>query len=331
MSEISPANALQVLAPYLRAERARFNAQFGVAQARFANLNADDFHLVLRELVAPLVAACDAIVPERSAEVTAAAYESALQLCAAQVLGPRARNDVLNRAWQELLPQIAPLIVQNPRRCLRRTTNALHLLAQHDEGKAQMWSEIMLSIAPLCNDLHVWENAGFVAAWRCGLAHFRTRALGIVSQLSREIGHLILRSSDDDWTQTVEKLQNVWFDATGKLQWRGHVGDFIGLGGTMSAPPRAFWFENRFWIWSGQSWMNLWADSFGTTLTPAAAPIGLHNQTVNDWRVDETGQVLAGDLRAQFPVLARPASWATDGRTLIVTTELSHRVYLLSL
>lgn len=324
--------SLQVLAPHLRADRARFNAQFATAQARFPNLNADDFHVVLRELVAPLVLACEEIVPERSAEVTAAAYESALQLCAAQVLGPRARNDVLNRAWHELLPQIAHLIVQNPRRCLRRTSNALHLLAQHDAAKAQMWSEIMLSIAPICTDVPTWENAGFVAAWRCGLAHFRNHALKIVGQLTPAIGRLALRSSDENWTRTLENLQNVWLDSADKnnLQWRGYVGDFIGLGGMMSAPPRAYWFENRFWIWNGQSWLNLWADSFGVTLTPAAAPVGFQGQAKSDWRVDASGQVLAGDARAQFEVLAQPLSWADDGRTMLVTTQFSHRVYLLS-
>ena len=329
---MSDQNALQVLAPYLRAERARFNTLFGVAQARFPNLNADDFHIVLRELVAPLVVACHEIVPERSAEVTAATYESALQLCAAQALGPRARHDILNRAWHELLPRIAPLIVQNPRRCLRRTSNALHLLAQYDEDKAQKWSEIMLSITPHCNDVQTWENAGFVAAWRCGLAHFRSRALEIAPQLAPEIGRLALKLNEGDWSQTLQNLHYVWFDSAEKnrLQWRGQVGDFIGLGGAMSAPPRAFWFENRFWIWNGQSWMNLWADAFGITLTPATVPQGLHDESNGGWRVDEAGQVLAGDVRAQFPVLARPTSWASDGQTMIVTTQLSHRVYLLS-
>ena len=325
-------DSLQVLAPYLRAERARFNAQFGVAQARFPNLNADDFHIVLRDLVAPIVAACHEIVPERSAEVTVASYESALQLCGAQALGPRARGDVLNRAWHELLPRIAPLIVQNPRRCLRRTSNALHLLAQHDADKAQSWSEIMLSLAPHCHDVQTWENAGFVAAWRCGLAHFRHQALEIAKQLSPEIGRLALKSNEENWPQTLQNLQNVWFDSTNEnaLQWRGQVGDFIGLGGAMSAPPRAFWFANLFWIWNGQSWLNLWADTFGVTLTPAIAPQDLRDESNNSWRVDDAGQVLAGDVRAQFAILARPTSWANDGQTMIVTTQLSHRVYLLS-
>ena len=329
---MSAENALQVLAPYLRAERARFNAQFGVAQARFPALNANDFAVVLRELVAPVVVACHEIVPERSAEVLQSAYESALQLCGTQALGPRARDEILNDSWRHLLPQIAPLIVQNPRRVLRRTSNALHLLAQHNQSKAKLWSEIMREIAPHCNDLPTWENAGFVAAWRCGLAHFRSRALEIVNQLPAEIGSLALRLDKEDWPQTLRDLQNVWFDSAAEnhLQLRGHIGDFLGLGGAMSAPPRAFWFENRFWIWNGQSWMNLWADSFGTTLTPTSAPQNFRNESAENWSVDETGQVLADDLRARFSVLAQPTSWANDGQTMLVTTQLSHRVYLLS-
>lgn len=329
--------AVQVLAPFLRGERARFNAQFALAQQQLGALDGENWAQVVREFVVPLVLSCHAHLPERDGEVLDVGYEIALELCGRQLLGTTSRVAAMNQAWRSLLPQVPHLIVGNPRRCLGRTSNALHVLHEVCGAAAcELWLRIMGEIGPQCRDLEVWEGAGFVAAWRCGVAHFRPRAREIAAALPVEIGRLALRVHPArDWKQTLQQLENLWFDpaqetssATNGLTLRGEVGDFIGFGGAMTKPPRVFWFQKRFWVWNGTGWMNLWADAFGSTLTAAAAPADLRDESDASCRVQPDGQVLAGGITAHFDVLGGAHGWAHDAQTLVVTTPFSHRVFL---
>ena len=95
---ISPA-----LASILRSGRAEFNARFAAARHVHPDLDAAAFSEFLQTAVDDLVRAVDSVRPDRVADVTMAAYDSALELVSQKLAGPGSRLLIFSTIWESVM------------------------------------------------------------------------------------------------------------------------------------------------------------------------------------------------------------------------------------
>ncbi len=362
--EIAP----QVLADLLNLQRDKFNARIALAQSRQRGLSSREWKGVLQECVAPLVFAVHQALPERAQAVAEAAYESALKLLARNQLGPRAGGPMLV-LWRDVLPLLAPLVAQAPRRALSRASNALlELQAHHLE---EVWIKRLHSLAQsgafASCEVESFERALLVLAWRCGLAHGRQSALKYLSALPFELTRALVGAPDVPeaaWAELVQKMERELFfnpsrapEAQEKrLKLVAQVGDWEAWGGAMAAPPLVLRRKGALWAWSGRAWWRLHADAFGATLTPARffiapeqLPLNLQtDQSCGAWKLqvkkiaaasgsNQALQVTQGanavyqDAQAALlPGFDGVLSAASDEHLLAFTSRLSMRVFVVA-
>lgn len=319
----------------LERNRREFNARFAQARQMAPGLDGDDFSSHLRQNVAPIVAACDIISRERTHEVVEVLYELSLQLVSKGLLGHNARNPLLQKAWTQLLPDLANQIVLSPRRVVGSVCNAIVTLSQTPKARAENWLQLMREIAPMCVDVETFLCVGRVAAWRCGMAHTREIALQNGRTLSpnivRALFNLPLETTAESVSQMWTNLQNdVWISPSqaaisstrsSDLKLLAQAGDFRGFGGSFQSPPRVTSENGAFFVADQTQTWRVFADVFGATLVRATNASQLSQgafASVPQWnRVLET-----------FPEAQNALSVAFDGQTIAVTIPTSHRVWL---
>lgn len=336
----------EIFALVLQQNRAAFNARFAQARQSSSALDGDEFAVHLRETVAPIVAACDAVSPERTHEVVETLFELSLQLVARGSLGVRSREPLLQKTWRELLPAIANVLVLAPRRVVGSLSNAALLLSKTPNARGEIWLETLRKTAPDCADVATFLNAGRLTAWRCGMAQTREIALQNGRCLPPEIALRVLdlppETPPNALLEMWDKLrENVWLspaqiletstastqfenkNASHELKLRAHVGDFRGFGGEFSSPARVSFCGGALCVQVGDeadSW-RIFADFYGATLLRAApqnSAAGANFGAILNWnRVLEI-----------FPEAQNALSAATDGQTVAVTIPNSHRVFL---
>ena len=321
----------------LERNRAVFNARFAQARQMTPSLDGDDFASHLREVVSPIVVACDTVSSERTHEVVEVLYELSLQLMSKGLLGRNTRNPLLQKAWMQLLPHLAPQIVRSPRRVVGSVCNAVVMLSQTPRVRTESWMQLMQEIAANCDDVETFLSCGRVAAWRCGMAHTREIALRDGRELPANIVRHLFELPDETTSEQLNQMwtnlkSDVWISPTeaatsstrsSGLKLVAQVGDFRGFGGHFQKPPRVTTENGAFYISdSSQSW-RIFADVFGATLLRAHVEnlvAASSFASVPDWnRVLET-----------FPEAQHALSTASDGKTVAVTLPTSHRVYLLT-
>jgi hypothetical protein len=372
MSQLLDDAPVQVLARELNRNRDGFNARFSHARARFRGLSGSEFHEVLRELGAPVLQASHDRVPERDPEVASALFDVAFEACGRRLLGREAATPSLKLLWRDLLPLLPQLVVQNPRRCIGGLCNAATVLDAADASRQMTarWIELLSQAArqnALENlSLEAFDRACLVAAWRCGLAHARPRALVSLKGLEPNLARLLMRPDEElMWEECLPRWENKPFwngsSPTEKtLRTMAIVGDWSGFGGAMHQPPLACFFNGRFWVRCAQdsgSWRLLWADAFGATLAGAPRVDSLALQealrqsqvlasrlpdgveiTVEDvaWRCqwrDERLQVLVSasdDLASAWSGPGPVSSLCASRDALVVTSAASHRVWVVA-
>lgn len=319
----------------LERNRRSFNAQFAQARQMAPGLDGDDFSLHLREVVAPIVAACDLTSSERTHEVVEVLYELSLQLMSKGLLGHNARNPLLQKAWTQLLPHLANQIVRSPRRVVGSVCNAVVTLSQTPKVRTESWMQLMRETTKNCDDVETFLRVGRVAAWRCGLSHAREIALRdgreLPPEVVRHLFGLSPKTTSEQLNQMWVNLQNdVWIspqEATisstrsSGLKLAAQVGDFRGFGGTFQSLLRVTTKDGAFLVSDKTQTWRIFADVFGATLVSARGESVIESNyfaTVPQWnRVLEI-----------FPEAQRALAVAADETTIAVTVPTSHRVWL---
>jgi hypothetical protein len=335
----APAVTVDSFARLLAADRVRFNAKFAEARQRHPRLEPEAFADLLRTTVAPLVEAVGQVCPEKTAEAAEALYDLALDLLGKELLGPHSRQPALAAAWHSLLPQLPRFVAEAPRWCVGAISNALYNLSATPGARPVEWVDALLQLAEVCPDVTTLLQAGQVAAWRAGLAHYRLDALEICTQLAASqprAARLALGLPPDNPAPLEPILDGLladpWrrpgagADRLAKLGLVARVGAFRGFGGEFLAPPVAVAADGHLVIRDGENCWRLTADVFGATLH-RVLPVQTRAQTT----VPLAWQAVVGRRGlAAFPELRTLISIAADENTLAVTTALSHRVYLLA-
>lgn len=284
-----------VFTAILKSGREEFNAQYALAKKQFPALEAEAFSNFLQATVDPLVVKVHSTNPEAAVAVAQAGYEVGLELVAQRLVGAQARHPWIQQLWDEVLPGAEQHVTAAPREVIGALSNAAHQLGTVPGARPQDWLGILTRLAPLAESPETFLKAGQVAAWRCGLAHYRESALAVADLLPPvlALAALTVPEGQDDEpgsSQTAGEALAVWPEIRQRLQngrWtrglgnngRNHssrndlaaprlmrrTGAFRGFGGLFPEPPRLVVAQDQLYVRSGNDGWLLTADAFGAT------------------------------------------------------------------
>ena len=359
-------------AAVLESGRERFNARFLQARRTWPRLDGGVFLALLQSRIDPIVAAMsrrtefhsvrarpeDANVSEGGRSGTPSygsaansvpansvrpdgvevLYDVALELLGKGIIGPNARHPQFEALWGDLMAATAPLLAQSPRELIGPLTNALYNLLQTPRCRAAEWVRIVAAVGDQCPDAEALRGAGQLAAWACGMAHYRSAALDLAAALPREVAARVLLppgTSPESLTSVLVRLRtDPWYDPRGtrtatSLRIVAEVGGFRGLGGECLQPPVVAVHDDAIYISDGTSVWLLLADAFGAILHRVSEPLP-KNRSNGHYVLKKDGTVQGPTSRAKFPLLAGASSSAATETMLAVTLPMSHRVFLVS-
>jgi hypothetical protein len=309
-----------VFASVLHTCREEINARFALMRREFADLEPEAYFAFLRSSGEAVVGAVSAADPTAAVETGCAVCETGLELVARNLAGPGARQHWMDEAWARVLTAAARLVATEPRRVIGAVSNAVHQLATTQGTRPAQWVKLMETAASLADDAGEFLRAGQVAAWRCGLAHYREGALTAAAQLPAALALAALGAQGDAAALLEQLRQDVWHHPAAPQKGPrlvARAGAFRGFGGTFALPPVISLLHGQWLATSGEDHWLITADAFGATFH----------------RV--TGQSIPPPLpvpRQLPPGVTVPAdcgqvtSLATSGSTTAVTAALTHAV-----
>ncbi|HCE67999.1 MAG: hypothetical protein A2X82_17030 [Geobacteraceae bacterium GWC2_55_20] len=334
------------LADILRSNRTDFNARFNEARRSYSGLNGEQFAVVLREMVDPLIVAVAELCPDCVAETTSVAYDVALELAGQNLVGPGGRNMAIDEGWRALLPSVARHLAAEPRRVLPAISNALHHLATTPGARPAEWARDLGRLAGLCGSADEFLRLGQAAAWRSGLAHYRTAALALFDSLPEQLSLALLEVSSPTSWKAVRLLleQNRWYNPTtpecdqavagDQLRIVARVGAFRGFGGLFIEPPRVAVNGSSILVRSGPECWLLTADFFGATFhrcDPALFDASARQANLPPGLKIDGSTVRRNGITLNLDPLGMISSCAATVDTLALTSPLTHAVLLVAL
>jgi hypothetical protein len=328
------------LARVFRADRARFNNQFARAKLAMPQLDEQAFAALLREALQPVAEALEEFAPARTGPAIDFLFDTALGFVGK---GFTRRYPRLVQGWKILLSTFPALLGEDPRRFSSSVGNALYNLSIGEGARPTEWVETMFFAGGECANLSEFLEAGKVAAWLCGLAHYRRSALEACSRLPLKAAIAVLglpRTTEE--TALAATLRNLQADpwhpiapappeTEKKLKIVARAGSFRGFGGVIAWPPLVAPDGEEFLVFDGTDCWTLSADRFGATFQRTSPPAG--GQVAaggQSGAIDARGWVAFHGLRQQFPELAKSTSSAVSGPTLAVSVPYSHSVFLVA-
>lgn len=330
----------------LKSGREEFNAQYALAKKQFPALEAEAFSSFLQTTVDPLVAKVHSTNPEAAGPVAQAAYEVGLELVAQRLVGAQARHPWIQRLWEEVLPVAEQHMTAAPREVIGALSNAAHQLGSVPGARPEVWLALLIRVAPLSDSTGDFLKAGQVAAWRCGLAHYRESALAVADTLPPALALAALTVPEASnrepaphaldnsaWPEIRQRLHDGrWtrgLGNNGRGQPNGRdasaprlmqrTGTFRGFGGLFPEPPRLVVAQDQLYVRSGNDGWLLTADAFGATF---------HRATPEELAAarPQIPQVPAG---VEVPADIGPVtSVARLDHTVAITGALTHAVLL---
>jgi len=328
------------LAGVLERGRERYNALFAAARRGKRSLDPEAFSEHLAACLDPIVRAIHEADAARTDPAADDLYLLSLELMGSGLLGPASRSPWISACWEELLPRIGNLLSKNPRGLAAALSNAVHNIAGEAGTKPGEWLDAMAALAPRCTGEAAFLQAGTVAAWRCGMAHFREAALSAIPAMHPSALGIALGMEEGapDPALLAEALRDPWCPprpagrkTPASLAIVARVGGFRGFGGPFLKPPRAFLGGGRLHLTDGEGSWKVHADCFNALLTRSSilkADSG--GARAGNEAVSPAGRVTLGARSATLPHLAGRESAATDGHTLLVTVPRSHYAYIVA-
>src|SRR5581483_4400141 len=263
----------------LEDRRERFNSLFAAERAMRPNLSGDEFAAALAALAAPVV---EAVAREDSGKADAAGeamFHLTLELLSKDLIGPRARNPVLNSALTSLLVGLSRHLLEDPAGVAAELTNALVHLAFEPNARAAEWARQMARVGSSCRDRAGLLRAGEALAWINGLAQFRGPALQALAALPPEAAELALGLAPGTPVEPViaRLRSDPWFDPRRPRGENGLrvvriIGGFRGFGGPFVTPPIVVRSSDGILVFDREECWTLHADAFGTVLARSDRP-----------------------------------------------------------
>jgi len=317
------------LARALAEGRSQFNTRVVEAKRRYPSLDTAAFGAFLQIAVDPLINSVASVAPERTAAVTAIAYDIALDLVGQGFAGAGTRSLLLDRAWRVVTPQYARLIADRPLEVLGNLTNALIHVEKMQPRRAGEWLQRMHDLAPHAQSVGHLRALGQIAAWRSGLAHFREGAIRVAAELPAPAALAAIGAPAEMQWATVhdQLLANPWWQPGGDGASPITLGAFSGFGGAFKAPPELRALGANFVVKSGEHYNLLVADGCGAILLPAS---------IEDFRLGTASQaptmhgtaLIIGTRRIEIDLPAAGLAVALSTHTIAVTSPYTFAVQL---
>jgi hypothetical protein len=341
-----PQKISDAFASALRAGRPEFNAQFAEARRLYPELDGAVLLEFLRTHVDPLIRALEPAHSDGVPEVVIAAYDASLELVGQKLVGPGARNQLIEEGWRRLLTPVAALIATSPARSISAVSNALHNLAITSGTRPEQWIADLERLGPQCGDVETFLRVGQLTAWRAGLAHFRQSAIAVADGLPASLALAAVGApGGSEWSEIRKRLLvNPWFDPAApvtvgngempRVQVMAQAGAFRGFGGVFVEPPRVAAAGDHFLVRSGEGNWLLTADLFGATFhrtDPADFDLASQNSKLPPGLSIADSKVIWAKERFEIAGLGKFTSAAANSTTLALTSELTHSVVLVAL
>src|SRR6185436_10243402 len=306
------------LASALEAGRRGFNARLAAARRGVPGFDPERFARRFAAIAASVVDAVARRAPDRTAAVTEALFDVALEMSHGGGRGA-ANAAAIDAAWTAALPAADALVAAEPGRVARALGNAIAAITLVPGARPAQWIARMTAAGPRCSTIDEWLRCGLVAAWTSGLAHFRPAALDALGRLPPDPAHAVLglqaREAAFDPAQAARLLTaDPWLPpdrvesppSARALDVVASVGGFRGLGGPFIEPPAVGTSGGRFVAFDTRSAWLLSVDVCGATfirieapdLDPAAAG------STKAFEIGRGGRVTAGGATRAFPILA---------------------------
>lgn len=325
------------LASVLQGTREDLNRRFVEARRANAVLDGAAFLSFVAESIDPLAQAIPVGDVGRLQGVVDAAYDIGLELFSKGLVGGHARSRQIESAWREVATAAGALLAADPRRILAALTNAVVKL-EEEGGRPEEWVTRMAGIAAHCKDRDTLLRLGQVAAWRSGLAHYRSGALALADGLDEGLVRAVLGVPSGSWLRLREGFRdNPWFDPSGQdtgLRVVAEVGAFRGFGGLFRQPPQVAAGEEQFLVRSGGEHWLMTADLFGATFHRATAEEFDRAASHRAWPRDlelKQAALIRGGKTLPLPVLEQPNSLVANAHTVAATSPHSHTITLVAL
>ena len=328
------------LARVLKSERERFNGKFARAKQAMPQLDEQALGAFLREALQPIAEAVDGFAPARTGPVADFLFDAALSFVGK---GFAKRYPRVMQGWKILLSTFPALLCEDPLRFSSSIGNALLNLSSVEGARPTVWVETMFFAGGECANLDEFLEAGKVAAWLCGMAHYRRSALDACSKLRPKLALAVLglpRTTDEAaLAATLGNLRaDPWHpiapsppETEKRLKIVARAGSFHGFGGVIAWPPLVGLDGEDFLVFDGTDCWTLAADRFGATFQRTTPPSdGQASAGGNSGSVDAKGWVAFRGLQQQFPELVKSTSSAVNGPTLAITVPSSHSVFLVA-
>lgn len=323
------------LAGALRSGREEWNRRHGEAHHRWPALSDEAFREWLTgttDRVTGAVAGVDAGAVPATVD---ALYDIGLALLGQRWIGPEGRAPQIGSAFEDLAEAAPTLLAQAPRALLAALANALvHWQAQ---GDGTLWLKRFLAACQAARTPDEALRAGQVAAWTCGLVHYRDSALERLPALDSPLLAAVLGIEPGriDSRMRERLARERWYrpdrEADTLPRVAGSLGSFVGYGGRFPQPPVVIAHGTRLILVSGGQGYEVLADAFGSALHAAAdIPAKATLALPPGWKL--AGTVLSGPgLRFDAGPLGGISSAASVGGLLVLTHPLSHAATLLAL
>jgi hypothetical protein len=325
------------LAQVMAAERERLNSEFAQARRALPRLEPELFATVLRRTLAPIAAAVNRAQYERTRATMLQLYSLALELTGHSLLGPGAKNQAIESAWQRLLTAVPLLVVKGPRAVAALVTNAVHNLCFWSGVSVTNWVEGMARLGSGCETVEEFRQVGQVLSWLCGMAHYRAGALATCRQMPERLARVALDIADESvsLSKVVQRLdENPWLlpahaasDSAPppKARMVRLIGGFRGFGGPFISPPAVSEINGGVVIRDTErSWL-LEADIFGAILLPSTDTPSSAHPPSRSCRIE--GQSVSwNDSQIDFDGPLQPVSAGGTRHMLAVSFANSHMI-----
>ncbi len=317
--------------------REQLNSQYRQRVALGARIDTRSWLEHVSSCIAPTVEQVHALSPDRSKETLHVLYDIGLDLFVLGHFSDTGKSMRLLELWRDAFPKLASVLAQSPRTVIGSLSNAVLYLNQWSDAKTERWIAMLGTHGPNCGNSKQLLGCGQFLAWIAGLAHLRSAALDIASQLPLSVLRSTLGlsgsvSEPEALSYLVKLASNPWALPTHERGIRevARCGDFRGLGGPFIHPPRLFLIDGVIHLTDGTRQWRLHADRFGYTFlsSEGLATKQPASKKQSGPKIASNGSIDWGSEQLHRPDLDGVSSQCFDGTTLSVTIPNSYHVYL---
>lgn len=303
---------------------ALYNQWYKESEMKYGTIPSQTLTNWVVEVVEPIVAATVALNPasEKVNEIVKALYLETLKLIGS---GLAIRyEDEYKAAWL-LMEKMPKLVVKFPIKTISLLNDVLLNLHRYAPEKTSYWCKLIESSTVEIKTIEDFKIVGRIYAWKCGLAHIRTRLIADYAALSENLQRTILQNLGSDIT-AYDLFENPWSNCNTKFE--GVQGGFVGTTGYFEHPPKLAQIGEHIFVSDSKSSYALFVDQFGKVLLPANAVDAAY--IVSKAKQLDTSEKWIEKVSAEMDTSTISSVVATKD-TLFFTLQNSYFLYVYSL